>query len=80
MVCHSLTPSKYLIDGQLARQEEFQLISSKSIALGVIEGGSIRMEYGSFWFNSGLGEDGKYHEITAVGMENVTAGFREYCL
>ena len=41
----------HLIDGQLARQEELQLISSKSIALGVIGGGSIRMEYGSFWFN-----------------------------
>ena len=25
-------------------------------------------------------EDGKYHEITAVGVENVTAGFGEYNL
>ena len=32
----------HLIDGQLARQEDLQLISSKSIALGVIGGGSIR--------------------------------------
>ena len=37
-------------------------------------------EYGSFWFNFGPGEDEKYHEITAVGMENVTAGFGEYNL
>ena len=57
-----------------------QLISSKSIALGVIGGGSIKTEYGSFWFNLGPGEDGKYHEITAVGMENVRAGFGEYNL
>ena len=35
-------------------------------------------EYGSFWFNFGPGEDGKYQEITAVGMENATAGFGEY--
>ena len=28
----------------------------------------------------GPGEDGKYHEITAVGMENVPAGFGEYSL
>ena len=28
----------------------------------------------------GPGEDGKYHKTTAVGMENVTAGFGEYNL
>ena len=68
----------HLIDGQLDRQEELQLISSKDIALGVIGGGSIKIEYGSFWFNLGQGEDSKYHEITAVGMENVTSEFCEY--
>ena len=70
----------HLIDGQLARQEEFQLILSKAITLGVIGGASIKTEYGSFWFNLGLREDGKYHEITAVGMENVTSGCGEYNL
>ena len=30
--------------------------------------------------NSGPGEDGKYHEIPAVGMKNVIAGFGEYNL
>ena len=38
----------HLKDGQLARQEELQLISSKSVALGIIGGGSIRTKYGSF--------------------------------
>ena len=70
----------HLIDGQLARSEGLQLISSKAIALGVIGGGSIKTEYGSFRFNLGPGEDGKYHEITAVGMDNVTSGFGEYDL
>ena len=70
----------HLIDGQLARLEELQLISNKAIALGVIGGGSIRMEYGSFRFNLGPGEDGKYHEITAVGMDKVSSGFGEYNL
>ena len=70
----------HLIDGRMVRQEELQLISNKSIALGVIGGGSIRTEYGSFRFNLGPGEDSKYHEITAIGMESVTAGFGEYDL
>ena len=70
----------HLIDRQLARQEELQLTTSKAIALGVTGGGSIKTEYGSFRFNLGQGEDGKYHEITAVGMEKVTSGFGEYNL
>ena len=70
----------HLIDRQLARSEELQLISSKAIALRVIGGGSIKTEYGSFRFNLGPGEDGKYHEITAVGMDNATSGFGEYDL
>ena len=37
--------NEHLIDGQLARQEELQLISSKSVALGVIAQSSIRTEY-----------------------------------
>ena len=70
----------HLIDGLLAGLEELQLISSKAIALGVIGGGSIRTEYGSFRLNLGPGEDGKYRKITAVGMDNVTSGFGEYNL
>ena len=70
----------HLIDGRMARQEDLQLISSKSIAISVIGGGSIKTEYGSFRFNLGPGEDGKYHEITAIGMDSVTAGFGEYDL
>ena len=60
--------------------EELQLISYKSLALGVIGGGSIRTEYGSFCFNLGPGEDGNYHKITAIGMDKVTSGFGEYNL
>ena len=70
----------HLIDGQMARQEDLQLIPNKSVALGIIGGGSIRTEYGSFRFNLGPGEDGKYHEITAIGMDSVTAEFGEYDL
>ena len=69
-----------LIDWQLARHDELQLIASKTTALGVIGGGLIMTEYGSFLFNLGPGEDGNYHEIMAVGMENVTAGFSKYYL
>ena len=42
------------------------------MALGVIGGGSVVKEHGNFRFNLGPGEDQIYHEITAVGMRNVT--------
>ena len=70
----------HLIKGQLARNEELQLISNKTTALGVIGGGSVMTEYGGFRFNLDLGEDGKYHKITAMGLESVTAGFGWYNL
>ena len=35
-------------------------------------------EYGNFRFNLGPREDQIYHEITAVGMKNVTAEFVKY--
>ena len=38
------------------------------------------MEYGNFRLNLVSGEDKIYHEITAVGMRNVTAGFGKYKL
>ena len=63
------------IDGQLAKNKELQFISNKTNALGVIGGGSVMTEYGGFRFNLDLGEDGKYHKITAMGLESVTAGF-----
>ena len=68
----------HLIDRQLAEKEKLQLISSNSTALGVIGGGSVVTEYGNFRFNFGPGEDRMYHEITAVGMRNVMAGFGKY--
>ena len=35
-------------------------------------------EYGNFRFNLGPREDKMYHEITAVGMRNVTVGLGKY--
>ena len=55
LTCFDSGANTHLIDGQLARSEELQLISSKAIALGVIRGGSIRTEYRSFRFNLGPG-------------------------
>ena len=70
----------HLIDGQLVEKEKLKLISNNSTALGVIGGGSVVTEYGNFRFNLGPGEDRIYHEITAVGMRNVTTSLGKYKL
>ena len=35
-------------------------------------------QYGNVRFNLGPGEDRIYHEITVVGMRNITASFEKY--
>ena len=67
--------NSHLIDGQLVEKEKLQIISSNPTALGVIGNGSVLTKFGNFRFNLGPGEDKIYHEITAVGMKNVTAEF-----
>ena len=46
----------------------------------VSSGGTLTVESGSFRFNLGSGQKGIYHEIRAVGMEDVTSEFAEYDL
>ena len=69
-----------LIDENLASKEGLQIISSECTRLGLIAGGQVESEFGKFRFNLGPGEDDKYHEITAVGMKDVTAEFGKYDL
>ena len=72
--------NSHLIDGNLALKEGLQTISSERTRLGLIAGGQVESEFGKFRFNLGPGEDEKYHEITAVGMKEVTTEFGKYDL
>ena len=48
--------------------------------LGLIAGGQVESEFGKFRFNLGPGEDEKYHEITTVGMKDVTTDLKSMIL
>ena len=72
--------NSHLIDGHLASKEGLQAISSERTRLGLIAGGQVESEFGKFRFNLGPGEDDKYHEITAVGMNELTTEFHKYDL
>ena len=70
--------NSHLIDGNLAVREGLQPISSEKTRLGLIAGGQVESEFGKFRFNLGPGDNDKYHEITAVGMNEVTSEFHRY--
>ena len=70
----------HLVEKSLAIKENLKRFSECQAELGVIGGGKFTAEAGSFRFNLGLGQEGIYHEIRAVGMDNVTSEFAEYAL
>ena len=72
--------NSHVIDGNIALKEGLQAISSERTRLGLIAGGQVKSEFGTFRFNLGTGDDDKYHEITAVGMNKLTTEFQKYDL
>ena len=70
----------HLIEKSLATNENLQRLSECHAELGVMRGGTLTAEFGSFRFNLGSGQDGVYHKIRAVGMDSVTSELAEYDL
>ena len=69
-----------MIDGNIALKEGLQAIYSERTRLVLIAGGQVESKFGKFRFNLGPGDDDKYHEITAVGMNKLTTEFQKYDL
>ena len=68
----------YLVETSLATKESLQRLSECQTELGVIGGGTLTLESSNIRFNLGLGQEGIYHEIRAVGLDNVTSEFVWY--
>ena len=69
-----------MIDGNVAEKEGLQAVSNERTSLGRISGGQVESEYGVFRFNLGPGDKEKYHEVMAVGMNEITNEFHKYDL
>ena len=69
-----------MIDGIIAVKEGLQAVFTERTSLGLISGGQVESEYGVFRFNLGPGDRERYHEITAVGMKEITNEFHKYDL
>ena len=70
----------HIIDGSLAEKEGLQRVSSSPTSLTVAGGNKVRSNHGTYRFNLGPGEQGEFHEVVCVGMDDVTAGFGTYDL
>ena len=46
----------------------FELTSSHPTSLTIVDGGTLKTEYGSYRFNLGPVASGEYHEISCVGI------------
>ena len=70
----------HIIDGSLAEREGLQVVSDIPTSLTVVGGNKVRSQHGTYRFNLGPGENGEFHEIVCVGMDDVTSGFCAYDL
>ena len=57
-----------------------QQVSSNPTSLTVVGVNRVKLNHGTFRFNLGPGENGEFHEVVCVGMNDVTAGFGSYDL
>ena len=70
----------HLVEKTLEINENLQRFSDCEAEIGVIGSGTLAMESGSFRFNLGSVQKGTYHEIRAIGMDDVTSELIEYDL
>ena len=70
----------HIIDGSLAEREGLQRVSSNPTCLTVVGGNKVKSNHGTFRFNLGPGDNGEFHEVVCVGMNDITTGFGSYDL
>ena len=70
----------HIIDGSIAEKEGLQKVSSNPTSLTVVGGNKVKSDHGTYRFNLGPGENGEFHEVVCIGMDDVTAGFGSYDL
>ena len=69
-----------LINGDLAQRVGLTVVSDKPQALNVVGGGLIRTVYGVYDLCIRDATSGVYHQVSCLGMSDVTTPFPEYDL
>ena len=69
-----------LIRGSIGEEVGMKVVTDAPVSVGMVGGGKVWTEYGSYRFCLGPTENGDYHVVTAQGISNVTAQFNRYDL
>ena len=62
----------HLIEGSLAEELKIKVSNQKTCSIGIISGGKISTQYGSYQMFLGPTDNGKYNEIVAQGIQKIT--------
>ena len=72
--------NQHLIDGQLAEDLGLKVEEERPTNIGIVGGGTICTQYGTYSMTLGPTEDGSYHKIIAQGITSITSEFPRYNL
>ena len=72
--------NQHLVEGKLAEEIGMKVTGTEPSAIGVVSGGKIWTEYGTYQMIIGPTPAGKYHEIEAQGMHTITTKVPRYDL
>ena len=70
----------HLIEGELAESAGFPVLDDRCVRIGVVGGGDIWSEYGSYSCYLGPDANRRYHEIECQGLARITSTFPEFDL
>ncbi len=72
--------NQHLIEGKIAEELKIKVINHQPSAIGVVSGGKIWTEYGTYQMYLGPTTEGKYIELIAQGITAVTTTIPSYNL
>ena len=72
--------NQHLINGPLAEELQIKVNNPEANAIGVVSGGKIWTDYGTYQMYLGPTAEGKYYEIIAQGIKDVTGVIPRYSL
>ena len=70
----------HIIEGELAEKAGFTVLDDRCTRIGVVGGGDIWSEYGSYSCLLGPDVDSHYHEVECQGLARITSSFPEFDL
>ena len=72
--------NQHLISGSLAEEIGIKVANPEANAIGVVSGGKIWTEYGTYQMFLGPTPEGKYYELVAQGLKDITGTYPRYSL